>query len=254
MEPARRTRPRAFMQAAAGVLISLAGAGAGWAAHDYLAGDRDAAHDAPRQSVAPAKDASATAPTPPAPPAPPPPPALLREGGVTFEDDDLVRRFLGLSVRCGYISGHEFHASLLDFLQLRTKGYGSPPFHYDVRHIKRDAYDYVVVREELRQRDGKPFPGAPGYVAHSYYFDEPLDRFQLAHSTPEDPDFNRAMLRELGDPLGFMGANWQAVCNGALRLHRASARSDGEPGEASPPGASGAPEPQTGVGQWSGPL
>lgn len=247
----RRTRKHlsAFSLAAVGVGITVVGAGAGWAAH-RLAGS----HLAPTIAAAPKQASSAkAAPAAVARPAPPPPPAMLQEDGVILADTPLVHRFLGRSLRCGHVAGSDFYASVFDFLKLRTRGVASPPFRYEVRQTRRDGYDYVVVREEILRRDGSPFPGAPGYVAHTYYFNAPMNRFELANSAPEDPDFSPGMLRELGNPLGFMVLNLEAVCNGALYLHRAQ----GTPAVPSANAASmatttHAPPPDSGLGQWAG--
>lgn len=47
---------------------------------------------------------------------------MIDEGGVSFEDRQLVREFLGLSVRCGVLRGIERRASLLDMMKIRVLG------------------------------------------------------------------------------------------------------------------------------------
>lgn len=256
METPGRRRPQkrlpAFSLAGVAVGIVLVGAGAGWAARGLVHSDPAPAVAAAPKRASPAKAAPASV----APPAAPRPPATLHVDGILVEDTPLVRRFLGRSLRCGRVAGSDVYASVFDFLKLRTRGVASPPFHYEVRQTHRDGYDYVVIREEIVQRDGSPFPGAPGYVVHTYYFDAPMSRFELASSAPEDPDFSPAMLREMGNPLGFMVLNLQAVCNGAFYLHRAQATSAAPSGNAASTAtsetAAHAPAPGSGLGQWGG--
>ena len=244
----RRKRLSAFAVAVVGVGIAVVGAGVGWAAHGLLRTDPTLLASETPKHGAPAKSAPASV----APPAPRPP-ATLREDGVVLEDTPLVHQFLARSVRCGSVAGEDFYASVLDLLKLRTRGLASPPFHYEVRDAQRDGYDYVVVREQILRRDHSPFPGAPGYVVHTYHYDAPMDRFELASSVPENPDFNRAMLREMGNPLGFLALNWEAVCDGALYLHRAKATPamPGANGASAAAGAHAHPV-NSGLGQWAG--
>jgi|GEM_PF-6286589 len=235
----------AFALATVCVGIIVVGASSGWAAHGLVRTDPTPSPvEVPKREL-PVQATSASM----APPTPPPP-AMLRDGGVALADTPLVHRFLARSVRCGRLAGADFYASVLDFLKLRTKGVASPPFHYEVRSSQRDGYDYVVIREAILKRDGSPFPGARGYVVHTYYYDAPINQFELVSSVPEDPSFNRAILRELGNPLGFMVLNWEAVCNGARHLHRDSTRSGEREGEQA--SAQSAAPTASGVGQWTG--
>lgn len=247
--PDRRPKRRisSFALATAGVGGTIAAAAAaGWAAHD--AATPPPAVEA-RASSAPAPSTPTSKAEIPPPQAPDPPQPVMREiHGIRVEDHPLADKLLGLSVRCGRLGGREVYASLLDLLRLRKIGYASPPFRYEIRHYEREGYAYVVIREQMHQRGGRPYPGAPGYVAHTYYYDTPLDRFQLVDSTPEEPEFDQALLRGWGNPLGFLGSHWEAVCNGSLYLHPVKASSDHQKRDDAP----AAPKPPaSGLGQWS---
>lgn len=76
----------------------------------------------------------------------------------------------------------------IDLLRLRSKGHGAPPNRYDIRRTRARGHDHLVVREEIRQRDHASVPGAPRYLAHTYYYNDSLDRFELADSALEYPE------------------------------------------------------------------
>jgi hypothetical protein len=121
-----------------------------------------------------------------------------------------------MGVRCRFWTGQDSDeiATLFDLLRLRHQGYASLPTDYEVSHESANGYDYVVIREHVKQRDGSDLRGAPGFVDHRYLEDEARDQFELVDSTPEEPEYAPRMLQAIGDPLGFLGLHWDAVCNG----------------------------------------
>lgn len=147
-------------------------------------------------------------------------PRFVTENGIRLEDEEHVRSLLSASVRCMFWTGaySDQRASVLDLLRLRRIGYASLPTDYEVHHEQRDGADYVVIREHLKNRDGADLHGMPGYVDHLYLDDVQRGRFEHVRSTPEDPDFDPTMLRDLADPVQFLAMHSDAVCNGRRAL------------------------------------
>lgn len=145
---------------------------------------------------------------------------MLEKYGVRFEDDPLVFGLLNLSVQCVRSSTGSVEASVLDLMGLRTLGWASPPFDYEVTHLSNEGHDYVLVRERIKNRDGSDFQGAPGFVRRTYYYDDARGRFDLVDTTPENDGFDGEVLQALSDPLAFLLLHRDAVCNGRGRLAR----------------------------------
>lgn len=144
---------------------------------------------------------------------------MIDEGGVSFEDRQLVREFLGLSVRCGVLRGIERRASLLDMMKIRVLGtYTFPRYTYEITQVTQSGYPYVLVREQLLKLDGSSQPDAPGHIEYLYYYNEPLQRFELASQSANDPRFDPQLLKNLTDPLSFLASRWLPVCNGAMNV------------------------------------
>jgi hypothetical protein len=190
-------------------LMALA-AGGGWAAHD-LTGRRAVSSPAdPPAATQPAYEPIYVETAPPTP-------RLIQDGRLTFEDGEDVRAFFDLSVRCGLLAGEEYRASVFDLLSLRAKGAGGYPFTYKVTQTGRDGHRYVVVQERIQRRDGRAFPGLPGDLVHTYYYDDARARFELVETRPDGPGFDPHLVRAQRDPLSFLGGHAPAVCHNKIQ-------------------------------------
>ena len=190
--------------------LVFAGGAVGWGLHEQSQPTSSAA--APTSPAYSSLDSSAFNRSVPVIPEP----VIQTVHGVRFEDDWLVQRFLGQSVRCRTWVGGETQqsASTFDLMRLRTKGFGSPPFEYEVRKETTEQGQFVLVREHIKNRDGSDLARMPGFVVHRYQYDPPNGSFELVSTEPEDRSFDPRMLRALGDPRGFLAQHWDAVCNG----------------------------------------
>lgn len=154
--------------------------------------------------------------TPPAAPAEPQAPRLVVEHGVRFEDDDVVKRFLGQGVYCWDIRGQDLYATVFDMMRERSDGSAGPLYVYQTSHERRDSYDYVVIKETVLKHDGTPMPLHPGAVVHTYYYDPGPESFQYMDSRAEDPDYDPSRLKDLPPPTRALAMFREAICPAKL--------------------------------------
>jgi len=220
----------------------LAAAGIGWAAHGLMGSDAEQA----------TRSAAASSPTPIVQPSTSDPelPERVRvvtEEGVTLEDTGLVREFLDLSVRCGMRRGTEYRANLFDLLRLRSLDRTTFQFDYEVALNQDSGYKYITIKERNRLK-GKPFPGLPGKIIYTYYFDEARGNFSLIDKSPDGPGVDEQSLQLQQDPLSFLTFHWEAVCNNKLILERQPPR---RIATRSHPVSPVAARPEVGMSQWA---